>query len=211
LIVTHTSGTPYGISALKAAGERVANATVGCRNVTLFEAAWSMGRLLGGGQLDSTTEVQDFLVELGKGLGLPRAEVHRQVRNGLKIGRKRPKTPPRPPTPARDDLGLLRAYRAVWENAWAIQEQGPSYATTLRIVAALCLCGVRSGEREFQAGHRKLADLSGVSPGTVTKHLARVGPWFERTDPGDRAQARPSSWRLSVGNTSGTKPKKWRY
>jgi hypothetical protein len=209
--VTQTAGTPYGIGALKAAGERVATATVGCRNVTLFEAAWSMGRLLGGGQLDSSAEVRAFLVELGCGLGLPHAEVHRQVRNGLNIGRKHPKTPPNPPTPARDDLDLLRSYRAVWEQAWSTQGRGPSYSTTLRIIAALCLCGVRSGEREFPAGHRKLADLSGVSPGTVSKHLARVGDWFVRTDPGDRTQARPSSWRLSVGNTSSTKPKEWRY
>jgi DNA-binding transcriptional ArsR family regulator len=207
MTVAHAGATSYGLAALSAIGQQVANARTGARNVTLFEAARSAGQLLGGEQLGDDAEVASFLVELGTAVGLPEPEVRRQVRNGIALGRRAPRRPLRstPAAPARDELGALATYRRVWRDAFAEPGGGRSRATTLRIVSALCLCGVRSGSDRFRAGHRLIADLSGTSPGTVTKHLVKLEPWFERTDAGDRDEGTSSTWVLN-GNTTGTEP-----
>jgi len=88
----------YGQAALLGEVGRVAHAAVGTRNHTLNNAAYRLGRLVAGGQLDHAT-IQDSLYQAAKTCGLLKDDgaeaVHRTVRSGLQAGAKRPRHRPR--------------------------------------------------------------------------------------------------------------------
>ena len=89
------SGTKYGVKALEAEVERVTGATVGERNTRLNEAAFNLGQLVAGGQLDGSVVVGTLLKaiqswadpdEERKASG-PNGTIERGLRDGMKLPR----------------------------------------------------------------------------------------------------------------------------
>lgn len=79
----------YASSVLVGECNNVRRALTGARNTTLNASAYRLGQLVGGGQLDESA-VRAALHEAGRACGLPDAEIHRTIQNGLSVGITRP-------------------------------------------------------------------------------------------------------------------------
>lgn len=91
---THASGsgTDYGLAALQDEVHRVRAAAVGTRNHTLNQAAFNIGQLISGGQLEAISATAE-LIDAGMAAGLPEREVVMTARSGLDAGQKDPRRP----------------------------------------------------------------------------------------------------------------------
>lgn len=89
----HIPAGGYGRRALESEVARVALAGVGTRNATLNEAAFSLGRLVAGGELDGG-EVFDALLTAGNRSGLTETECVNTIRSGLSAGARQPRSAP---------------------------------------------------------------------------------------------------------------------
>lgn len=67
----------------------IARASKGRRNHTLNKAAYSLGQLVAGGQLDGV-QVENALTAIALSTGLARAEVINTIKSGLSGGAKMP-------------------------------------------------------------------------------------------------------------------------
>lgn len=83
-------GTRYGIVALEAEVGRVATAPVGRRNDTLNTAAFRVGQLVAGGELDPIYAA-DQLELAAQRAGLDQAEIEATIRSGMRAGAQRPR------------------------------------------------------------------------------------------------------------------------
>jgi putative DNA primase/helicase len=87
--------TSYGQAAINGEAARVASAPAGTRNDTLNAAAWRLGRLAGGGELD-VRHAAEALWEAARGCGLVdddgAGQVMRTIDSGLQAGMKQPRT-----------------------------------------------------------------------------------------------------------------------
>lgn len=90
-----SGATPYGAAALKAEIARVAGATEGERNSTLFQAAANVIELENGGQLPSGTAEAE-LVTAAVSAGLTGKEAQRTVKSARKRVGGKARTPPAP-------------------------------------------------------------------------------------------------------------------
>ena len=91
-VVAGTS-TAYGLAALEAELRQLGGAPVGSRNHTLNRAAFCLGQLVAGGELDEA-EVVSALRAAALGRGLDRTEVERTIASGLGAGRRQPRSSP---------------------------------------------------------------------------------------------------------------------
>ena len=92
-------GSPYGLAALRAELSDVRAAAVGDRNNRLNRAAFSLGMLAAGGELDSAL-VEEELLHAAADVGLGETEAQASVRSGMKAGAREPRRRPataRPP------------------------------------------------------------------------------------------------------------------
>lgn len=92
--------TPYGQRALEAEHHAVATAAEGTRNDRLNTAAYSLGQLVAGGELDE----QDARVSLeaaARACGLPDREALQTINSGLNAGLADPRKAPETTTPLR--------------------------------------------------------------------------------------------------------------
>ena len=84
----------YGQTAIDGEAARVAAAHPGTRNHTLNAAAWRLGRLAGGGELDAE-QAADALWDAARACGLidddGANQVKRTIRSGLQAGTKQPR------------------------------------------------------------------------------------------------------------------------
>lgn len=85
----------YGKAALTRQSENVRAAPVGTRNHTLNKAAYSIGRLVAGGEIEMD-EALTTLEEAGKDAGLDIHEINNTVNSGISGGMKNPKSAPKP-------------------------------------------------------------------------------------------------------------------
>jgi hypothetical protein len=83
----------YGARALDAEVAKVATSPEGTRNGTLNAAAFSLGQLVAGGELDAGTVAQQLLVVAMRS-GLPEAEALATIRSGMTSGARTPRTAP---------------------------------------------------------------------------------------------------------------------
>jgi putative DNA primase/helicase len=81
----------YGDEALRRECERVAGAPEGERNATLNKAAFNVGTLVAGGELEATGAVE-MLLAAGVDCGLSEREIAASVRSGFTAGCKHPRT-----------------------------------------------------------------------------------------------------------------------
>lgn len=89
-------GTAYGRAALADEARQVAATPEGQRNARLNAAAFSVGRLIAGGQIDPA-EAQATLTAAGLASGLTPTETAATVRSGLRGGGQSPRVPPELP------------------------------------------------------------------------------------------------------------------
>lgn len=85
--------SPWAESALRAEIDRVRSTGEGGRNAALNRAAYALGQLVAGGELDRA-QVEPELVAAGIAIGLPQREVEAVVRRSLSEGAKQPRTAP---------------------------------------------------------------------------------------------------------------------
>jgi hypothetical protein len=78
-------GSRYGLAALRAELADVRAATVGARNNRLNRAAFSLGMLTAGGELDPA-HVEDQLLAAALDIGLPTEEATASIHSGLRAG-----------------------------------------------------------------------------------------------------------------------------
>ncbi len=83
-------GTRYGLAALHRACDTIAAAAEGTRNQTLYDEAYSIYRLVAGGEL-TITIVDDCLTAAGQHLGLSDREITRTLDSASDRGQQRPK------------------------------------------------------------------------------------------------------------------------
>lgn len=85
----------YARAALETEILSVAQAPEGTRNDTLNKAAFSLGQLIAGGELDQST-VENELMAAATGAGLGQSESTKTIRSGMKAGAKSPRRAPEP-------------------------------------------------------------------------------------------------------------------
>jgi hypothetical protein len=86
-------GSRYGLAALRREIADVRRAVVGERNNRLNRAAFSLGMLAAGGELDEDL-VEDELLAAALAAGLPEREARASSRSGLRAGAKEPRRRP---------------------------------------------------------------------------------------------------------------------
>jgi len=84
--------TPYGRKALEAEAARVALASIGSRNQTLNVAAYSIGQLVAGGQVDRS-EAEGTLLHAAGRAGLNPTEAAKTFASGFAAGEQHPRKP----------------------------------------------------------------------------------------------------------------------
>ena len=86
-------GGAYGRHALEGELGRLALAPVGARNDALNRAAWSLGQLVGGGELEPS-EVAGALLAVALRIGLGEHEAEQTISSGLRRGLQHPRSRP---------------------------------------------------------------------------------------------------------------------
>lgn len=84
------ANTRYGEAALVGQLKDLSNATEGTRNDTLNTAAYALGRLVGGNELD-LSYVESSLLDIAVKIGLNAKEAQKTIASGIKAGMKDPK------------------------------------------------------------------------------------------------------------------------
>lgn len=84
---------PYAASALEREAGRVITADPGARNDALNQAAFALGQLVAGGELDRA-EVEAALTRAGLAVGLDTKEIAKTIKSGMEAGAKEPRTAP---------------------------------------------------------------------------------------------------------------------
>ncbi len=87
--------TPYGLAALEAEAQRVRSAAKGTRNDTLNRAAFVIGQLAAGHQLEPHPAARRLL-EAALATGLTEREAEATIRSGWRAGRREPREPSPP-------------------------------------------------------------------------------------------------------------------
>lgn len=94
---------------------------------------------------------------------------------------------------------------------WARVQQDPTFQdrrgpTMLRILAAFAMFAVTAGKVHLEASYRQLAEWSGLSLGTISKHESRWLPWVRAVRKGSRYTRAPSVWRLRIEHACNIDP-----
>jgi hypothetical protein len=113
--------TPYGQQALDQEINAVANAVEGTRNHTLNTAAFALGQLVAGGEVDAH-DAWSSLEAAAQAAGLPQIESNKTIRSGFTAGEAEPRSAP-------ETNGNRPALRVVHE-----QEQHPQPGQRLIVV-----------------------------------------------------------------------------
>ncbi|MFM9957267.1 MAG: DUF3987 domain-containing protein [Phycisphaerales bacterium] len=92
-------GGKYGREALRREAEMVATTPEGGRNDALNRAAFNVGTLIGGGEVDRA-DAESELLTAARSCGLPDEEARRTIASGIASGMKHPRSP-RPSGPPR--------------------------------------------------------------------------------------------------------------
>ena len=87
--------SPWAAAALEGECEKVRNAAPGIRNDTLNVAAFSLGQIIGGGELDRN-EVEQRLFQAAGGLVADdgKSSVKATIASGIRAGMKEPRSTP---------------------------------------------------------------------------------------------------------------------
>lgn len=124
----HAAGTAYGRKALEEEAAKVAGTGQGGRNHALNQAAFVVGQLVAGGELDRD-EAESALMAAAGQSGLPDAEARKTVESGVKAGMKEPRqapgNAPRMPQDASGGLAPIPASSDETASWWLARELFP--------------------------------------------------------------------------------------
>ena len=87
------NGSAYARRAFEDEVAAVRAAPVGARNETLNRAAFNLGQLVAGGELEQA-EVEAALMDAAKAAGLPEREARKTIASGMSAGEREPRTAP---------------------------------------------------------------------------------------------------------------------
>ena len=90
----HSGHSKYGAAALERTLGKVVMSITGQRNHVLNKASFTLGQLVGGGEL-SAPEVVSSLLIAAEQIGLPEHEARRTVESGLRAGFASPRSAPK--------------------------------------------------------------------------------------------------------------------
>jgi hypothetical protein len=98
-----TSGKPYAAAALEKEVERLRAASEGTRNNILNEAAFNLGQLVGGGELNEADVVLSLRDTARSWIGnhCTQSEIDQTIRSGITAGKQKPRRAPEPRTVSR--------------------------------------------------------------------------------------------------------------
>ena len=192
--VSRTAGSPYGVAALNAALEDMAEAPE--RHPAIYRISAAMGNLLGSGELFEESYVKSVLLDAAMRRGKGYRESERTIRDGINKGRTTPRTPgARRTNYNRNDalVATVEWWEAVGRAAWT----SPSSATDLRVLSAFRTISLRQGKVRFSASYRQIAEEAGVHLSTVQAALKRgLKGYVRRVRNGHRIQGTSSEWQL---------------
>lgn len=118
-------GRGYAQAALDAEVERVTNAQNGTRNHSLNRAAFSLGQLVAGGELDEQQVIAELVVA-AQLVGLDDREIRLTIRSGMAAGAKLPRETPPP----------ADAWAAPGQPAAAGQDDEPLFVDVAALLGA---------------------------------------------------------------------------
>ena len=87
----HRRGSRYGLVALRAEADAVRHAPTGSRNSRLNRAAFCLGMLVAGGELDELL-VEETLIAATRDAGLSEGEANASLASGLRAGSREPRS-----------------------------------------------------------------------------------------------------------------------
>jgi hypothetical protein len=90
--------TPYAREALRREADKVASTPEGARNATLNASAFSLGTLIGGGELDRADAERELHTAVAT-CRLPEREARATIASGITSGMRQPRTAPEHPHP----------------------------------------------------------------------------------------------------------------
>jgi hypothetical protein len=166
-----------------------------------------MGNLAAGGELDRK-HAEYNLVAMAIDIGLTPSDAAKQVRRGLNRGEQTPRGAPAHGTMLTDRADAITAAVTWWENVNRDHElRTRRGATTKRILAAFALLAIGAGKVRISESYRELAEASGVSIGTITKHRAELSRWVRLVEAGNRWNGNRSTWQLQTNQRAlGNRP-----
>lgn len=181
----------YGARALAEEADGILHSVHGARHNTVFHAARRIGQLVAGNEIDEDL-ARSVLVGAARTRGLPLSDAERQVDRGLTYGARRPRRAPRVQRDIKKgEGGKCREWAlAVLQAVIADLDAAPG---TKKIAAAIVCEMIRYGRYETTQSYRQIAELAGVSVGTVWNHSRRLRRWL-RWIPGKGPNG--GKWRL---------------
>lgn len=163
----------YAAAALRNELARVTNAREGERNDTLYRAAFSLGTLVGGGQLDETSVSQ----ALTNATSLPIAEAAATIRSGLTAGKLKPRQPPTKPS------AVLVPGAHIDDKGVYVEVGNHQFAEAVVSALPAGLLYRRSsvpGELVGEPGRRSFVPLTPERARLLTDRHVRLGRWVKK-------------------------------
>lgn len=180
----------WGRKALETLVSDIASADRGELYRATFVSSVKAGSYNAAGCLDET-EAHDAIVAAAVAAGMKPAKAERQFRAGVRRGLRCPVGP------AKRDLEAMsaaefRALARVWRQAVAASDEAPSAKLILNAIGLEC---EQHGRFETSQSQRQVAELAGVSVGTVSKYIPLLGKWLD-ISVGNNGPGNATTWRL---------------
>lgn len=165
--------TAYANAALIRELDRLRATGEGSRNDQLNKAAFNLGQLVAGGELEAH-DVADLLAEAARDIGLNPSEIMGTLRSGMNAGAKHPRVAPPPKEPEVTEVVELPKVDDFWEARMVLQHiRDFAYARMCSPWAVLGVCLLRA--LAIIPPHVVLPPLIG-GYGSLNLFVSLVGP-----------------------------------
>lgn len=190
-----SSGKSYGQVALEDEAQRVASAQRGSRNTTLNDAAFAIGQLVAGGEINRI-DAETVLAQAAIAAGLKPSEAHATTRSGLDAGERHPRRRPQDHV----GYGMTREREALlaWCAIFDWVTLGRKAASVRAVAEAMAQRAGTATGSSWRASTRELAELARLSAKTVTGCLAELVHAGAVVRSGRDARSGAALWSLGV-------------
>jgi len=195
-----SSGKSYGQVALEDEAQRVASAQRGSRNTTLNDAAFAIGQLVAGGEINRI-DAETVLAQAAIAAGLKPSEAHATTRSGLDAGERHPRRRPQEHV----GYGMTREREALlaWCAIFDWVTLGRKAASVRAVAEAMAQRAGTATGSSWRASTRELAELARLSAKTVTGCLAELVHAGAVVRSGRDARSGAALWSLGVAAKQG--------
>lgn len=197
-----SSGKSYGQVALEDEAQRVASAQRGSRNTTLNDAAFAIGQLVAGGEINRI-DAETVLAQAAIAAGLKPSEAHATTRSGLDAGERHPRRRPQDHV----GYGMTREREALlaWCAIFDWVTLGRKAASVRAVAEAMAQRAGTATGSSWRASTRELAELARLSAKTVTGCLAELVHAGAVVRSGRDARSGAALWSLGVAAAAAAK------